>query len=327
MKKLFFTSALLITALFFNSCSSDDDNNSVVPTPIPTPEPLSIVEFITSNSNYSSLASALVAADLVGVFDGSNEFTVFAPNNDSFEAFLVANNFSTLDEVPLDLLTQVLLNHVISGKVMASDLTTGYLKTNSTFSDTGNNLDMFIDLTSGVKINGSTYVNSADISVTDGVIHAVDSVIELPTVVTFAAADSTFETLVAALTRESSFSFVETLSIPNGTDPAPFTVFAPTNDAFGDLLVELGVSSLNDIATATLEATLNTHVVGSANVLAGDLTDGMTVTTLGDTFVINTTPSAMFTDQNSRMGNIIVTDVQAANGVIHVVDKVILPLL
>jgi uncharacterized surface protein with fasciclin (FAS1) repeats len=333
MKKLFFTSALLITALFFNSCSSDDDNSSnyVTPDPVPTPVTTNtIVDFVASTTNYSSLGIALEAAGLIEVLNGADNFTVFAPDNDAFASFLDANGFGSLGEVPVPLLTQVLLNHVVTGNVLSTNLSTGYVKTNAsaTFGETSNNLDMYVDLSGGgVLLNGSTSVETADITVDNGVIHAVDSVIELPTVVTFATADSTFETLVAALTRESSFSFVETLSIPNGTDPAPFTVFAPTNDAFGDLLVELGVSSLNDIATATLEATLNTHVVGSANVLAGDLTDGMTVTTLGDTFVINTTPSAMFTDQNSRMGNIIVTDVQAANGVIHVVDKVILPLL
>jgi uncharacterized surface protein with fasciclin (FAS1) repeats len=328
MKKLFFTTALLITALFFTSCSSDDDNN-ILPTPVPTPEPLSIVEFITSNSNYSSLASALVAADLVSVFDGSNEFTVFAPNNASFEAFLAANSFDSLEDVPLDLLTQVLLNHVITGKVMSTDLSTGYFKTNATFSDTSNNLDMFIDLTSGVKINGSTYVNSADIVTTDGVIHAVDAVIGLPSVVTFATADSTFDTLVASLTSDVSFTYVQTLSTPNGTTPAPFTVFAPTNAAFGDLLTELGATGLSDIPTATLKATLDTHVVTDANVTSGDLSIGANpISTSGDDFTINVSSDGVtFTDLNGREGNIVVTDVQAANGVIHVVDTVILPAL
>jgi uncharacterized surface protein with fasciclin (FAS1) repeats len=319
MKKLFLTSALLITALFFNSCSSDDDNNNSSNT---------IVDFVSSNSDYSSLGAALEAANLIDVLNGTTNYTVFAPNNAAFEAFLTANSFASLSDVPVDVLTQVLLNHVVSGSVLSTDLETGYVKTNATFGDTSSNLSMYINTSSGVLINGESTVTAADNEVDNGVIHAVDVVISLPTIVTFATADSTFDTLVAALTRESSFSFVETLSISNGTEPAPFTVFAPTNDEFSGLLSEgLGFDTLAGIPTATLEATLNTHVVGSANVLAGDLTDGMTVTTLGDTFVINTTPSAMFDDQNSRMGNIIVTDVQAANGVIHVVDKVILPLL
>jgi len=174
-------------------------------------------------------------------------------------------------------------------------------------------------------INGDVSVTGADIMVDNGVIHAVNKVIALPTVVTFATADSTFDTLVAALTADAGFTYVSTLS--STSSPAPFTVFAPTNGAFGDLLTELGVGGLGDIPTATLEATLNTHVVAGANVLSTALTDNMTVTTLGDTFTINLGSGATFTDQNGRTGNIIVTDVQAANGVVHVIDKVILPNL
>tara|TARA_B110000014_G_C20098326_1_gene576062 strand:- start:636 stop:1631 length:996 start_codon:yes stop_codon:yes gene_type:complete len=330
MKKLFFTSALLITALFFNSCSSDDDGASVTPTPTPTPTPVSntIVDFVLANDDYSSLGAALEAANLVDVLNGTTEYTVFAPNNASFAAFLTANGFASLDAVPVDVLTQVLLNHVITGNVLSTGLSTGYVNTNATFEDTSNNLNMYINTADGVLINGSTGVTTADITVDNGVIHAVDAVIGLPTVVTFATADSNFETLVAALTREDDFPFVDLLSQANdGTTSAPFTVFAPTNDAFGKLLTFLGVSGLADIPTDTLALTLSTHVVGGANVLSTDLVDGMTVTTLGDTFDINTMPSATFTDQNDRMGNITVTDVQAANGVIHVVDEVILPNL
>jgi uncharacterized surface protein with fasciclin (FAS1) repeats len=318
MKKLFFTSALLITALFFTACSSDDDNNSPSNT---------IADFVSNDANYSSLAAALEAADLVNVLDGSTRYTVFAPNNEAFAAFLSANGFDSLADVPVDVLTQVLLNHVISGNVLSTDLETGYVKTNATFGDTTSNLSMYINTADGVLINGSTSVTSADITVDNGVIHAVNSVIGLPTVVTFAAADSTFDTLVAALTREESFNYLSILSTANGESPAPFTVFAPTNDAFGQLLTDLELSSLNEIDAALLSDTLNTHVKTGANVLAGDLTDGMTVTTIGDDFTINTVPSATFTDQNDRTGNIIVTDVQAANGVIHVVDTVILPAL
>ena len=321
MKKLFFTTALLILALFFNSCSSDDDNGAVITSN-------TIVDFVQNNDDYSSLGAALEAAGLVDVLNGSTNYTVFAPNNESFAAFLSANGFASLEAVPVEVLTQVLLNHVISGTVLSSNLTTGYVNTNATFGDTTNNLSMYINTSNGVLINGETSVSVADIAVDNGVIHAVDAVIGLPTVVSFATADSRFETLVAALTRETSFSYVETLSTANGTEPAPFTVFAPINDAFTALLNEgLGFDTLDGIPTAVLESTLNTHVVKEANVTAGDLVNGMTVSTLGDTFVINTDPSATFTDQRNRTGNIIITDVQAANGVIHAVDKVILPSL
>ena len=103
-------------------------------------------------------------------------------------------------------------------------------------------------------------------------------------------------------------------------------MFAPTNDAFADLLTELMLTSLADIETATLTATLNTHVVANANVLSTDLTDGMMVSTLGADLTVGLDPATL-TDLNDRVANIIVTDVQAVNGVIHVIDTVVLPEL
>ncbi|WP_298419820.1 fasciclin domain-containing protein [uncultured Kordia sp.] len=307
--------AIVISLFTITSCSDDDNSVAAASN--------TIADFVSANSDYSSLLAALQRANLTSVLAGTTEYTVFAPNNAAFDAFLAANNFANLDEVPTSLLTQVLLNHVVSGTNNAASLSTGYIETLAEEATTGNNLNMYVNTASGVSLNGQSSVTTPDISVDNGIIHAVSSVIGLPTVVTFATADSTFGILVQALTRENTFTYVSTLST-TGT-PAPFTVFAPTDAAFGDLLTELGVMSLGDIATATLEATLNTHVVSGANVLAGTLTDGMTVNTLGDNFTINTVDGASFTDLNDRTGDIIVTDVQAVNGVIHVVNKVILP--
>jgi uncharacterized surface protein with fasciclin (FAS1) repeats len=161
--------------------------------------------------------------------------------------------------------------------------------------------------------------------VDNGTIHAVNAVIGLPTVVTFAAADPNFSILVTALTRSDlTFDFLGTLSTANGTAPAPFTIFAPTNDAFVDLLAELNVASLDDIDEPTLKGTLEMHAVAGANVLAAGLSDGMTIGTLGGNITANITNGATLTDANNRVSAIIATDVQASNGVIHAIDKVLL---
>lgn len=317
MKKNLLKLAFLLVVVLSFSCSDDDASNP--------PQTVTIADFVNSNSNYSLLGEALDRVGLTAALDATTQLTVFAPDNDAFAAFLSDNGFSTLDEVPNALLTQVLLNHVVEGATMSSSLNTGYIKTLAAESTTQNNLDMYINTSNGVMLNGEVFVVAADIQVDNGVIHGVDKVIGLPTVVTFALADSTFDTLVAALTADSGFSFVATLSTTSS--PAPFTVFAPTNMAFGDLLTELGASGLGDIPVDTLAATLATHVVADANVLASTLTDGMTVSTLGDTFEISLDGNPSFIDQNSRTGNIIVTDVQAYNGVVHVIDTVILPNL
>ncbi|MBX2827695.1 MAG: fasciclin domain-containing protein [Flavobacteriaceae bacterium] len=319
MKNFLKITMVLFVTLAFVSCSDDDDNGNVM-----DPQTQTIADFVADNADYSSLLAALDRAGLVSTLDGTTDFTVFAPNNAAFDAFLAANNFASLDEVPVDLLTNVLLNHVVSGTVLSTQLNTGYITTLGVAIN-GSNLSMFVDTSSGVTLNGQSSVATADVDVDNGVIHAVDAVIGLPNVVTFATADATFSTLVTALTRSDQPDFVGILSTPDGTSPAPFTVFAPTNDAFGDLLTELGANSLDDIDTATLTATLNNHVIAESNVRSTDLTDGP-VTTLGGDITISAT-NGTITDTNDRVSNIIVVDVQGINGVIHAIDKVILPTL
>ena len=456
---------LFLFALALASCSNDDDNT------IMQPQPMNIVEIASSNPDLTSLVAALQAADgnLVNVLNGSGPFTVLAPTNAAFDAFLSANGFSQLSDVPTDVLAQVLLNHVISADLSASDLIglgAGYTSTNATgvsglnmsiyfntsngvefngvssvtadgadidasngtihivdvviglptvvdhtlanpgFSNlvaalgaadgnlvsvlsgsgpftvlapddaafasyldgtplgdvptdalanlllnhvigdavpsgaltgTGagytttlasgpnsNNLSLYYNTSSGVNFNGISTVATADVVGTNGIIHAVDTVIDIPTVVTFAVADPNFSTLVTALTDLTpSTDFVATLSTPNGTSPAPFTVFAPTNDAFAAL------AAIPD--EPVLTQVLLHHVLGDANVTSGDLTDGISPTMLNSQAITINLPGtgdniANVTDAagNSDIG-VIAVDVQAGNGVIHVLNKVMLP--
>ena len=320
LNKLLF---LLTFSLFIISCDNDDNDE-------PTEQVvLTIVEIAAQQSDLSILVEALTAADgdLLTTLSGGN-FTVLAPTNDAFAGFLSANGFASLDEVPTDVLSNILLNHVITGSVMSTDLASvgsGYTTTNATNMD-GDNLSLYFSTSSGVEFNGQSSVVSADVTASNGIVHVVDAVIGLPTVVTFATTNPTFETLVAALTRDDlGEDFVSILSTTD--EPSPFTVFAPTNDAFASLLSELGVDSLGDIDATTLELTLATHVVVEANVRSGDLTNGMNITTIGDALTVSLDAGPQLIDLNDRIANIIAVDVQAYNGVVHVIDKVVLPQL
>lgn len=290
----------------------------------------SVVDHALVNSNFSNLVASLQAADgdLVTVLSGAGPFTVLAPDNTAFGNFLGDNGFAGLEDVPTDVLSQVLLNHVLGGTLLSTDLESagaGYNNTSAIGAE-GNAMSIYFNTSDGVTFNGISSVTSADVVGTNGVIHAVDAVIGLPTVVDFALADPNFETLVAALTRSDlTFDYVTTLSTDTSTSPAPFTVFAPTNTAFEDLLTELGAGTLTDIDEPTLKATLDLHAVAGANVQSSSLMDNLIVATLGGNITANVTGGATLTDANNRVSNIIAVDVQAANGIIHVIDKVILP--
>jgi uncharacterized surface protein with fasciclin (FAS1) repeats len=315
------TTFLLLGIFMLFSCSNDDDNN------IPEPGTLNIVEIALGSPDLTSLVAALQRASLVQTIQ-NGDYTVFAPTNDAFDSFLSDKGFASVNDVPVDVLEQILLNHVLEGETKSSAISTGYLSTLATEATSQNEISMYIDASAGVKINGASNVLIPDVDASNGVVHVVDAVIDLPNVVDFALADDTFSTLVAALTRSDlTFDYVTTLSTPNGTSPAPFTVFAPTNAAFASLLSELELSGLSDIDEPTLKAALDLHAVAGANVLAASLMDDMPVGTLGGTITANVTGGATLTDVNRRVSNIIVTNVQAANGVIHVIDKVLLPQL
>ena len=320
MKTIKFTKIALLAFLTFGlfACSDDDDGGDVI-TPSNT-----IADFVAGNPDYSSLGAALEVTGLDATLDGTANFTVFAPNNAAFNSFLSTNGFNSLDEVPEDVLTEILLNHVQEGEIMSSALSTGYIESMATGMASDQPLSLYINTDDGVTINGVSSVTTPDVEVDNGIIHAVDAVIGLPNITTFATADPNFDILVQALTREDSFTFVETLMMSD--DPAPFTVFAPINDAFVNLLDELELGALGDIPTETLEATLAYHVVTGANVRSGDLTDDMDVTTLeGGDFTVNLGDNVTITDENERTATVIAADVQATNGVIHALDTVLLP--
>lgn len=319
MKQSFLLRGLFIVVLFaFVACDNDDDEDM-------NSEPQNIVEYVQADPDYSILVDAVVKAELDDDLSGPGPFTLFAPDNDALQAFLDAAGTGSVEATPKETLVQVLTNHVVAGDVKSTDLSTGYF---STISATAFGSDIFADIyintDGGVTINGTSTVTSADNSVPNGVIHEIDEVIAPSNIVDFVAADPSFSILLAALTADGlTTDFVSVLS-----GDGPFTVFAPTDQAFQDLLDSNDDwNGLEDIPAATLEAVLLYHVTDAGNVRESDLGTGeTTVTTLseGATFTITTDGGAKITTPTNS-ANIIFTDVQAQNGVVHVIDTVILP--
>lgn len=283
-----------------------------------------IVDHALANPNLTSLVAALTDGgnttftDLLS--DDEEDFTVFAPVNTAFDAFMNPNSND---------INAILANHVIAGAAAFSGgLSNSYVNTVAEF-DTDENLSLYINTDDGVKLNGVSTVAIADIVASNGVIHAVDAVIDLPTVVTFAVADPTFAPLVEALTTATpGTDFAGILS-----GAGPFTVFAPTSTAFQALLdSNMDWTTVDDIEEGLLTSVLQHHVA-NGNTRSGDLTpDGNTVapTLEGDNITI-TLPGtneniADVTDGSGNIGiGIDAVDVQAINGVIHVLDGVLIP--
>ncbi|WP_348813531.1 fasciclin domain-containing protein [Flavobacterium maritimum] len=321
MKNVMKIKNLALIVLFSVLAISCDDDNDTAPVD-------NTITGIASNTpDLSILVQALEKTELTTTLQASGSYTVFAPTNSAFTSFLATTPYATINDVPKAALTEILLNHVISTTLKSTDLTTGYIKTLAKGpASSTNTLSMYVNTASNmVALNGGAMVTTADIMASNGVIHIVDEVIGLPTIVTHATANPNFTSLVGALTGAGQPDFVSILS---GT--GPFTVFAPTNDAFTALNTELAPGGIASVSAANLTKVLQYHVVGEANVLAATLTEGQIVTpilTPAQTFTIQLSGGAKIKDTNDRISNIVATDVQCSNGVIHAVDKVLLPTL
>jgi transforming growth factor-beta-induced protein len=288
------------------SCNKDEDDEPMV-------QSKNIVETASSDPQFSILVSALQKADLAAALQGTGPFTVFAPTNDAFNTLFSQLGVSGIDDLSAETLTPILLNHVVSGNVKSSDISTGYATTLNNTAPGQNSVKVFIEKTSMVKVDGSK-VTTADVMATNGVIHVIDKVILPASVVNHAINNPNFSILVEAVVKAG---LVDALSAAG-----PFTVFAPTNDAFNALFSTLGVSGINDLTAEQLTPILLYHVV-AGNVRASQVSTG-NVPTLKEGSDISIMASEMGVKLNGT-SNVIATDVQGSNGVIHAIDTVILP--
>jgi transforming growth factor-beta-induced protein len=299
--KLKIIPALLIAAsLLFTACNDDET---------PVMESKNIVEVAAETGNFSILIEAAQKAGLAEFLSTENNLTVFAPTDAAFAALLSDLGLSSLDEVPVADLTQILTYHVIGAKVMSTDLSTGYVPTLASFDSSP--VSMYVTVGNTVSINGSVSVTTADVEAENGVIHVVDKVILPPTVVNIALANENFTTLVQAVVKAG---LVDALSAEG-----PFTVFAPTNAAFDALFAQLGISGIDDLTAEQLVPILTYHVV-PGNVVSTELSSGEVGTLNGQNLSVDLSAGVKI-----NSSEVIAADIQGSNGVVHVIDQVLLP--
>jgi transforming growth factor-beta-induced protein len=280
------------------------------------------------NKNFSTLVSAVVQAGLLPtLLSTTNQLTLFAPTNEAFTAAgITALPPNTTEGNAL--LTSILAYHVIAG---SSEITAANIATGPSSATTFGGGKLYLSKgTAGVFINGTTQVTATDIQASNGIVHVINRTLVPPTqtiaeivVANTTASSPQFTQLLAALARTDGQGADDLLAAVSAST-GELTVFAPTDAAFQALYTALGVDNVNEIELSTLIAVLKKHVVGVRR-FSTDLVSGA-VPTLNGNITVNTanltvvggsgTPAAL----QSTLLNI-----QGKNGVIHVIDKVLLP--
>ena len=270
----------------------------------------SIADTATKAGTFDTLLKAAEVAGLSDALSGKGSLTVFAPSDDAF-AKLPEETMTALLQNP-EQLRNVLMYHIVDGNVGAADVA-GLESATSLMGQS-----LAVDASDGVRINNAK-VTKADIMCSNGVIHVIDSVLIPKDIVDIAAGTDGFTTLVAAV---KAAGLVDTLK-----GSGPFTVFAPTDDAFAKLPAGTIQSLLQPENKEKLTAILTNHVV-AGSVMAEHAVTLSSATTLAEKEL----PIAVKKDNSGKVlgvqigdANIIQTDIVGLNGVIHVIDTVLVP--
>ncbi|MBT6162370.1 MAG: T9SS type A sorting domain-containing protein [Crocinitomicaceae bacterium] len=277
----------------------------------PTTQSNTVVDIIVNSEDHTLLEAAVLEADLAGALSGDGPFTVFAPTDDAVTALVTALGITAEELLALPNLAEILQYHVVAATAMAADLSDGQMITTLL----GQDVEVTIG-DAGVFINNAQ-VTAADITADNGVVHVIDAVLvpapPQTTVVDIIVNSQSHTVLEAAVI---SADLAGTLS-----GDGPFTVFAPTDDAFATLLEALGYTAEELLAYPGLTDILLHHVV-AGTAMAADLSDGQMITTLlGQDVTVTINEMGVFI--NNSM--VTVADIVADNGVVHVIDAVLVP--
>lgn len=312
--------AALSAATFLAACGSDDDESQA-----PAAAPVSIAE-TAQGAGLNALVAAATKAGLVPTLsDPSQDLTVFAPSDAAFTSMATALGFADagamVDALSADDLAKILQYHVLAGRRTAADLAAAGAVQPTLYSYSGSAATLALNTSSGVTLTDAVLtqatVTAADVTATNGVVHLIDKVLVPPgvlNVVQMAQLNPAFSTLVGAVV---SADLAATLS-----GAGPFTVFAPTDTAFASI-----ASTVAGLSESQLTTVLTYHVLAD-EVLAAEIPFGMAAPTVsGQSITINMGTPPTITDRTPTAANIVATDIRGSNGVIHVVDKVLIPNL
>ncbi|MGG7604960.1 fasciclin domain-containing protein [Massilia sp. BKSP1R2A-1] len=300
---------------FLSACGGDDDDP-------PVAMQKNIAE-VAKDQGFNALLAAVTKAGIGGTLTDANaQLTVFAPTDQAFANLATRLGFADaaamVNALPPAALQSILNYHVLAAKRSAADLRAGGASQTTAYTYANAPARLSLDFSNGVRITDAALtvatVTTADVAASNGVIHVVDKVLVPPgvlNIVQMAQVNPSFSSLVAAVVASNLQGTL------GGT--GPFTVFAPSNTAFA--------AAPQNLSAAQLRTVLTYHVL-SSQVLSTQIPFGTPVATVaGQTISFVSATPPRIRDTTAVEASITAVDVRASNGVIHVVDKVLIPAL
>lgn len=352
--KIFSFTTLILLVISGVSCTESD---KVEITRLP-----SIMETLNADANYSILRDALVKTGLNTTLSSAGSYTIFTPNNAAFESIGITSASISALTAAADIanLRVILQNHVLGVGTRANDLlaagysrTFGFFRANAPLAPTpatplltsGSTMSMFVAkvgndvLINGGVANRGAVVTKADIDVSNGIIHEVNAVILLPRIINHIVSNPELSTLLT-IANSTSGAFGDQTAVKNiltgATNLAARTLICPNNTAFTNATTGSGFLTGAAVTPANVTKVLQYHLLTPGNRLRTFFTDGFVVNTsltppLQTFTTFTSAPLGLRIQDNgvapNNVSRFVITDIQAENGVLHIVDKVLQPTL
>ncbi len=306
----FLAIGLMLTGLVLNGCLNTDDPAADLPT---------IATLIANNGELTQLERALEITNLTTVLDETGGATIFAPNDFAFAEFVARQGFNSMDEIPVDVLRNVLLYHVFSGKADITTIGTGYYQTNNTEGPNGTAVvNLIIRRNDQTRLNEEATVVVEDIEGSNGYVHIINDVLTPPNLSEIFAANEAFSILVEGINRIGRPDLLES--------DRPITLFAPPDEAFEEFFENSDTySNIGEIPLDRLEDLILHHFIGefkTGDDLSQDVVGGAALYTTfaGDSLFIAGQSRNLTVDNRAIF---ISVNIIGTNGVAHFVDKVL----
>lgn len=317
LKNILRRSALLLTLsipVLFSSCEKDDDITTNT-----------ITDIVVAGANFTSLEAAVLKANLQGTLSGTTQYTVFAPDDAAFTASGITS--TVLNSLTPAQASNIILYHALPGTILAANVPAG---PNAKVTTASGDSVFVTRNASGVYVNGIN-VTTADVTADNGVVHVVGGVLMPPSGnIVETAISAGLDSLVKAVLRATNGPGGDP-ALAGTLSSATLTVFAPTNAAFTQLLSALSLTDINNIPMPTLLAVLQYHVVGG-RAFSSDLANGSLPMLANGNTTINLTngtaggPTITGNGNGAtNRSNITATNIVCRNGVVHLIDRVLLP--